>query len=231
MSKDSKRFKKAVDFFGSDVRPLDEALALLKRYGEEAMAKFDETVEVVFKLSIDPKKTEQQVRGTAPMPSGLGKKLRVAVFTKQENFDEAKRAGASVVGDEELISQVKDGKLDFDVCVATPDMMPKLAVVGKVLGPKGMMPNPKLGTVTGNITETVQRILAGQVEYKSDAGGLVHAAIGKVGFSASALRKNFEALYEALVAAKPAAQKGVYVQKVYLSTSQGPSVEIATPVL
>jgi large subunit ribosomal protein L1 len=225
----TKRFKKIASLVTEESYTLDEALQLLEKYSKEASAKFDETVDAVFKLSIDPKKSDQNVRGSIVMPNGLGKKFKIAVFTSSENFSEARDAGAEIVGNEELIDQIKTGQeqINFEICIATPDMMPKLAAIGKILGPKGLMPNPKLGTVTSDIAKTVTESVKGKAEYKSDAGALVHAGVGKLSFGEKALKENLQALYAALVAAKPSASKGVYMKKAYLSTSQGPSLQIA----
>ncbi len=231
MSKKSKRFKKAIQLFGGGdkVITLDEAFGLFVKYKEEAKAKFDETVGVVFKLAAarqKGKKIDQSIRGSVLMPNGIGKSLRVAVFTRLERFDEAKNAGAVVVGDEELIERVKGGKIDFDVCIATPDMMAKLAVIGKVLGPRNLMPNPKLGTVTDDITFAVKQVLSGRVEYKADSNNMIHAGIGKLSFSTDALSGNFIALASAINSAKPSNVKGTFLEKAYLTVSQGPSLMI-----
>lgn len=205
---------------------LDDALALLRVYSEKFKSKFDETVEVVFKLGVDPKHSDQIVRGVVPMRHGLGKKVTVAVFTKAERVGEALAAGADIAGAEELVEEVKDGRINFDVCIATPDFMPKMAALGKILGTKGLMPNPKLGTVVDNVAIAVKNVKFGQVEYKVEKAGLVHAGVGKLSFAASALKDNVMVLYGAILNAKPDSAKGVYMQKMYITTTHGPSIAL-----
>lgn len=205
---------------------LDEALGAIVEYSSSFQAKFDETVEVVMKLGVDPRHSDQLVRGAVAMPHGLGKKVRVAVFVREERHEEARNAGADIVGAEDLIDRVKSGEIDFDICIATPEFMPKIAVLGKILGTKGLMPNPKLGTVAEDIVTAIKRVKMGQVEYKVEKAGLIHAGIGKVSFGVSDIKGNVVALYNAVMAAKPAAAKGVYMQKMYLSTTHGPSIEL-----
>ncbi len=219
-----KRMQRARALVKRDLYDLESALSVLEEYGSSCAAKFDETVEVVFKVGVDPRQSDQMVRGSVAMPCGLGKDVRVAVFTKPERHKEALDAGADIVGYEDLISQVKAGRIDFDTCLATPDVMPKLAALGKVLGPKGLMPNPRLGTVAEDIADAVRRVKAGQVEFKIEKAALIHAGIGKLSFKRDALKTNVNALYEAVLAAKPSASKGIYMQKMYISTSQGISL-------
>lgn len=231
MSKKSKRFKKILSLLDESGHclSLQRIFAFFERYKNEASAKFDETVEVVLKLAIDPGKDKHKVKGVVVMPHGTGKDVKIAVFTRSENFEIARKAGAHIVGAEELIDEVKSGKLDFDACLATPDMMPKLATISKILYPKGLMPNPKLGTVTENIVEAVQQILAGQVKYESDVGGLIHARVGKLSFKSTALEENVKVLYDAVKSFQHTTHKGgnpVYVKGMCISTSQGPSVEV-----
>ncbi|WP_039455631.1 50S ribosomal protein L1 [Candidatus Jidaibacter acanthamoebae] len=227
MAKLSKRLKKSFELVSENqVYSLDEALQIVKKYAVEAKTKFDETVDVVFKLGVDPRQSDQMVRGVVAMPNGLGKQVRVAVFAKPERMEEAKKAGADVVGGDDLVEEVKNGRLDFDLCIATPDMMVKVGTLGKVLGPKGMMPNPKLGTVSNDIAAAVKQAKSGQVEYKTEKAGLVHAGVGKVSFEESSLKENIIALYHALINAKPSSSKGVYMQKMHLSTSMGPSIPL-----
>ncbi|WHQ47098.1 MAG: 50S ribosomal protein L1 [Candidatus Midichloria sp.] len=205
---------------------LDEALNVLERYSKEFKSKFDETVEVVFKLGVDPRHSDQMVRGVIPMPHGLGKKVCVAVFAKNERHEEALKAGADIVGSEDLVDKVKGGKINFDICIATPDFMSKIAVLGKILGTKGLMPNPKLGTVSDNIVTAVTNAKSGQVEYKVEKAGLIHAGVGKLGFALAALKANIAVLYNAVLNAKPVGAKGVYMQKMYISTTHGPSIAL-----
>ncbi len=206
---------------------LDDALGFLfGEYKEKYQAKFDETVELMFNLGVDTKHSDQMVRGSISMPSGLGKSIKVAVFTTDANFEKARSAGADIVGEDELIESVKSGRIDFDMCVATPDVMSKLSVLGRVLGPKGMMPNPKLGTVSADVEGMVKRVKAGYVEYKADKFGIVHAGVGKLSFALDAIKKNVKALYDAVIASKPSGAKGVYLRSMYICTSQGPSVAL-----
>lgn len=225
--KGSKRVRKASKLVNEAMEySLDQALEILAKYSAEAKTKFDESVEVAIRLGVDPKQTDQMVRGAVAMPNGLGKSIRVAVVTNPERVKEAKEAGADVFGADELIEVIKGGKIDFDICISTPDMMVKLSKLGKVLGPKGLMPNPKLGTVTEDIKAAVKVAKSGQVEYKTEKAGIVQAAVGKVSFSAKALKENIMALYEALLAAKPSGSKGNYMKNFYLTTSMGPSIRV-----
>ncbi|SEN60226.1 50S ribosomal protein L1 [Lihuaxuella thermophila] len=200
-----------------------EALELVKSI---STAKFDETVEAAFRLGIDTKKADQQVRGAVVLPHGTGKTKRVLVFAKGEKAKEAELAGADFVGDEDLINKVSQGWLDFDVVVATPDMMGQVGRLGRVLGPKGLMPNPKTGTVTFEVEKAVKEIKAGKIEYRADKAGNIHAAIGKVSFSTEQLAENLQTLAEALIKAKPAAAKGTYMKSVTVSSTMGPGVSI-----
>lgn len=226
-SKLSKRMQKAQAL----VKPessyaLTDALSIVKKYEEKAKTKFNETVDLVFRLGVDAKDTNNSVRGAVPMPNGLGKTIRIAVFAKPERVKEAKDAGADVYGSEELIEEVKNGKMNFDVCIATPDMMGAVSKIGRVLGPKGLMPNPKLGTVSDDIAGAVKLAKAGQVEFKIDKASIVHAPVGKLSFSAQELKENIVALYEALLNAKPANSKGVYMKSAYLTTTMGVSIKL-----
>jgi large subunit ribosomal protein L1 len=200
-----------------------EALELVKSI---ATAKFDETVEAAFRLGIDTKKADQQVRGAVVLPHGTGKTKRVLVFAKGEKAKEAQQAGADFVGDDDLIQKVQDGWLDFDVVVATPDMMGQVGRLGRILGPKGLMPNPKTGTVTFEVEKAVKEIKAGKIEYRADKAGNVHAAIGKVSFTTEQLLENLNALAEALIKAKPAAAKGTYMKSITVSSTMGPGVPV-----
>ncbi len=225
--KGSKRTKKARKLVDKDMSySLDEALDIFAKYNIEGKAKFDESVEIVMKLGVDPKQTDQMVRGAVAMPNGLGKTIRVAVFTNPERVKEAKEAGADIFGSEDLIDTVKGGKIDFDICIATPDMMVQLSKLGKVLGPKGLMPNPKLGTVTDDIKAAVKIAKSGQVEYKTEKAGIVQASVGKLSFAIKDLKENIHAIYKAVLGAKPSGSKGTYMKDIYLSTSMGPSIRV-----
>ena len=202
---------------------LDEAVALIK---DRAKAKFDETVEIAMNLGVDPRHADQMVRGVCNLPNGSGRTLRVAVFARGAKADEARAAGADVVGAEDLVEIVNGGKIDFDRCIATPDMMPLVGRLGKVLGPRGMMPNPKVGTVTMDVTSAVQASKGGSVEFRVEKAGIVHGAIGKASFSAEKLAENIKAFADAVVKAKPTGAKGTYVQRVALSSTMGPGVKI-----
>src|SRR4051812_21084776 len=203
---------------------VDEAIAMAKQY---ATAKFDETIEVALNLGVDPRHADQMVRGVVTLPKGTGKTVRVAVFAKGAKADEAREAGADVVGAEDLLETVQGGTIDFDRCIATPDMMGLVGRLGKVLGPKGLMPNPKLGTVTMNVAQAVKDAKGGQVEYRVEKAGIIHSGIGKASFPAEDLRANFDALVGAVVRAKPAGAKGQYLRKVAVSSSMGPGIKVA----
>ncbi len=204
--------------------PLDEAITKVRELG---IAKFDETIEVTVNLGIDPKKGEQQVRGSVSMPAGLGKKVIVAVITSGENQKIAEKEGADIFGSDDLIEKINGGFTDFDVLLATPDMMPKVGKLGKVLGRKGLMPTPKAGTVVTDVAKGVKEQKAGKVEYKADKTGVIHTIIGKKSFEATKLKQNFDALYDAIQKAKPSSVKGIYIKSVYLSPTMGPSVKVA----
>jgi len=205
---------------------LDEALALVK---ETTFAKFDETVDVSVRLGVDPRKADQMVRGAVVLPNGLGKTVRVLVFAKGEKMQEAKDAGADYVGGDDLVAKVQGGWFDFDTAIATPDMMGVVGKIGKLLGPRGLMPNPKVGTVTFDIGRAVSESKAGKVEYRVEKAGIVHAPAGKVSFAADKLKENILALLEALVKAKPSTSKGIYLRKISLSSTMGPGVVVDIP--
>ncbi|WP_342270789.1 50S ribosomal protein L1 [Rickettsia endosymbiont of Orchestes rusci] len=188
--------------------------------------KFNETLEIVMKLGVDPRHSDQMVRGVITLPAGTGKSVKVAVICKEERIEEAKKAGADMVGSVEIIEEIKAGKINFDVCIATPDMMSVIGSVARILGPKGLMPNPKLGTVTLDITTAVKNAKSGQVEYRAEKAGIIHAGVGKLSFPEQDLRKNLQALITAVIKAKPAGVKGNYLKAVYLSSTMGPSVKI-----
>jgi large subunit ribosomal protein L1 len=202
---------------------VDEAIALAKA---NATSKFDESIEVALNLGVDPRHADQMVRGVVTLPKGTGKTVRVAVFAKDAKADEARAAGADVVGAEDLIDAISGGTIDFDRCIATPDMMGLVGRVAKILGPKGMMPNPKLGTVTPNVAQAVKDAKGGQVEYRVEKAGIIHSGIGKASFPAEDLRANFDALVSAIVKAKPAGAKGKYLRKAAISSSMGPGLKI-----
>ncbi|SDW89430.1 LSU ribosomal protein L1P [Marininema mesophilum] len=204
---------------------VEEALRLVK---EVAPAKFDETVEVAFRLGIDTKRADQQVRGAVVLPHGTGKTQRVLVFAKGEKAKEAEAAGADFVGEEDLVAKVTGGWLDFDVVIATPDMMGQVGKLGRILGPRGLMPNPKTGTVTFEVAKAVEEVKAGKIEYRADKSGNIHAPIGKVSFDTEKLVENFVTLIETLIKAKPAAAKGVYVKNAAVSSTMGPGVSVGT---
>ena len=205
--------------------PLDEALVILKN---TASAKFDESVDVAVNLGIDSKKSDQNVRGTAVMPRGTGKKVRVAVFAEGAQAEAAKKAGADIIGFQDLADRIKAGQIDFDLCVATPEAMKIVGQLGQILGPRGLMPNPKVGTVTPNVAKAVESAKAGQVQYRTDKAGIVHCAIGKASFEAEALKENLMSLLAALNKSRPASSKGAFLKKVTISTTMGPGIRLDT---
>ena len=202
---------------------LDEAVEMIKT---NAKAKFDETVEIAVNLGVDPRHADQMVRGMVTLPNGTGKNVRVAVFAKGDNVEAAKEAGADIVGAEDLAEKVQKGEIDFDRCISTPDMMSVVGRLGKVLGPRGLMPNPKLGTVTKNVAEAVKAAKGGQVEFRVEKAGVIHAGIGKASFSEQALSENISAFVGAIQKAKPSGVKGIYMKKVALSSTMGPGVKL-----
>jgi len=203
--------------------PVKEAIALIKKL---ARARFDETVEVAMKLGVDPRHADQQVRGTVVLPHGTGRQVRVAVFARGEKAEEARQAGADIVGGEELVAQVQKGEINFDAAVATPDMMALVGRVGRILGPRGLMPNPKTGTVTFDVAKAVADIKAGKVEFRVNKEAGMHVPIGKVSFTEEQLVENFRALIDAVQKAKPAASKGTYLRKIALSSTMGPGLRL-----
>jgi large subunit ribosomal protein L1 len=205
------------------VYPVGDALALIK---ECANAKFDESVDIAINLGVDAKKSDQVVRGSVVLPAGTGKSVRVAVFAQGEKAEAARNAGADVVGFDDLAEQVKAGNLDFDVCIATPDAMRVVGQLGQILGPRGLMPNPKVGTVTMDVVTAVKNAKAGQVQYRTDKNGIIHATVGRASFAVESLQQNVSALVEALVKAKPAAAKGVYLRRIALSSTMGAGVRV-----
>ena len=224
MAKLSKRFQGLRSSIDPNVHySIDEAIELVKK---TATAKFDESVDVAINLGVDSRKSDQVIRGSVVLPKGTGKTVRVAVFTQGANVEAAKEAGADVVGFEDLAAEVKAGNLDFDVVIASPDAMRIVGQLGTILGPRGLMPNPKVGTVTPNVAEAVRNAKAGQVQYRTDKAGVVHATIGRASFTAADLRENFNTLLDAVVKAKPAATKGQYLKKIALSSTMGPGVRV-----
>ena len=203
--------------------PLTEALTLAK---DLATAKFDESIDVALNLGVDPRKSDQVVRGSVVLPAGTGKTMRVAVFAQGDKAEAATAAGADIVGFEDLADQVKAGNMDFDIVIATPDAMRIVGQLGQILGPRGLMPNPKVGTVTMDVTTAVKNAKAGQVQYRTDKGGIVHSTIGRASFGVDALEQNLRALVDALVKARPASAKGQYLKKIAVSSTMGPGVHI-----
>ena len=229
MAKNGKRLRQAKGLVDRDrTYALGEAIALVK---QGAKAKFDETVEMSVGLGVDPRHADQMVRGVVALPHGTGKTVRVAVFAKGDQADAAREAGADVVGDEDLAAEVQGGKIEFDRCIATPDMMRIVGKLGRILGPRGLMPNPKLGTVTPDVDEAVRAAKGGQVEFRVEKAGIVHAGIGKASFAEQALAENARALVDALNRAKPSGAKGTYMQRAALSSSQGPGVKLDVAAL
>ena len=224
MAKHGKRYLEAAKAY--DVNALFEPAEALKIVKENAKAKFDETVEVAFKLGIDTRHADQQIRGAIVLPNGTGKTQTVLVFAKGEKAKEAEQAGADFVGAEDMIAKIEQGWFGFDVAVATPDMMGLVGKLGRVLGPKGLMPNPKTGTVSFDVTRAIKEIKAGKIEYRADKAGIIHAPIGKVSFDADKLMENYKVLSETVMKAKPAAAKGQYVRSVTVSSTMGPGVSI-----
>jgi large subunit ribosomal protein L1 len=221
LSKRTRAYKEKID--PTKAYPFDEAVSLLKEF---ATAKFNETVEVAVNLGVDAKKSDQGVRGATTLPHGTGSDVRVAVFTQGDAAEKAKAAGADLVGMEDLAEQIKGGMMDFDVVVASPDAMRVVGQLGQVLGPRGLMPNPKTGTVTPDVETAVKNAKAGQVRFRTDKNGIIHGGIGKIDFEPEAIRGNLEAVLADLRKAKPAASKGVYMKKITLSTTMGPGVTI-----
>ncbi len=223
LTKKAKTLATAVD--REKLYNVNEAIAMAKA---NATSKFDETIEIAMNLGVDPRHADQMVRGVVTLPAGTGKTVRVGVFAKGAKADEAREAGADVVGAEDLMELVQGGTIDFDRCIATPDMMGVVGRLGKILGPKGMMPNPKLGTVTMNVGEAVKAAKGGQIEYRVEKAGIIHAGLGKASFTQEDLRRNFDALVDAVVKAKPSGAKGKYVRKIAVSSTMGAGVKVDT---
>ena len=224
MAKLTKKQKKLAESFDTQkIYGVDEAIQTVKA---NATAKFDETVEIALNLGVDPRHADQMVRGVVTLPAGTGKDVRVAVFAKGDKAEEAKKAGAETVGAEDLMEAMQNGDTNYDRVIATPDMMGVVGRLGKVLGPKGLMPNPKLGTVTPNVGQAVKDAKSGQVEFRVEKAGIIHAGIGKASFPEADLKANFDAFVDAIVKAKPTGAKGKYVKKIALSSSMGPGVKL-----
>src|SRR5436309_12631273 len=225
MAKISKRFKKATEGVNTEkAYDINEAVKLVK---SRATAKFDETIELAINLGVDPRHADQMVRGVVSLPGGTGRNMRVAVFAKGAKAEEAKRAGADIVGAEDLAEQVQKGEINFDRCIATPDMMGIVGRLGKVLGPRGLMPNPKVGTVTMDVTQAIKDAKGGAVEFRVEKAGIVHAGVGKSSFEERALAENVRAVIDSVIKAKPAGANGTYLKKISLASTMGPGVKIA----
>ena len=224
MAKVSKKLQAArAAFEGKSNLAVADAVALVKA---NASAKFDETVEIAMNLGVDPRHADQMVRGTVTLPNGTGKTVRVAVFARGEKADQARAAGADIVGAEDLMQDIQGGKIDFDRCIASPDMMPIVGRLGKILGPRNLMPNPKIGTVTPDVAEAVRAAKGGQVQFKAEKAGVVHAGVGKASFDADQLAQNIMAFVDAVQKARPAGAKGTYLKKVSIASTMGPGVSI-----
>jgi large subunit ribosomal protein L1 len=224
MGKIGKRMKAAREVVGGKENvSVEEAVKLLK---SGATAKFDETVEIAMNLGVDPRHADQMVRGTVNLPNGTGKTVRVAVFARGPKAEEAEKAGADIVGAEDLMERIQGGQIDFDRCIATPDMMPIVGRLGKILGPRNLMPNPKVGTVTMDVAEAVQATKGGQVQFKAEKAGVVHAGVGKVSFDEGKLVENVRAFVDAVSKAKPSGAKGTYMKKVSITSTMGPSISV-----
>ena len=221
LSKRVKSFREKVE--QGRLYPVDDAVSLL---GELSSVKFEESIDVSINLGVDPRKSDQVVRGATVLPNGNGKDVRVAVFTQGDSAEQATAAGADVVGMEDLAALVKEGNLNFDVAIATPDAMRVVGQLGQILGPRGLMPNPRLGTVTTDVTEAVKNAKTGQIRFRTDRNGIIHGSVGKVGFEPTQIKENLEALIADLKRAKPAAAKGIYLKKIVLSTTMGAGIPI-----
>ena len=224
MARTGKRLIKALeDIDRNRAYPLDDAVRMVK---ERAVAKFDETVEIALNLGVDPRHADQMVRGVVQLPHGTGKSVRVAVFARGDKAEEAKQAGADIVGAEDLAERVQKGEIAFDRCVATPDMMPVVGRLGKILGPRGLMPNPKLGTVTQDVAAAVAAAKGGQIQFRVEKAGIIHAGVGKASFSEDQIRENVTAFVDAINRAKPTGAKGTFLRKAALSSTMGPGIKV-----
>jgi len=225
MKKRSKRYQEVAKLIEKREYSLDEAIQLIKK---TASAKFDETVELAIRLGVDPRRADQMVRGTVSLPHGLGKKIRVLVLTKGEKVKEAEEAGADYVGFEEYIDKIQNGWLDFDVVIATPDVMKDVGKLGKILGPRGLMPSPKSGTVTFEVGKAVQEVKAGKIDFRVDKTGIIHTGVGKASFEPDKLKENIKTLVQTIIRMKPASAKGTYLKSIYLSNTMGPGIRLVT---
>ncbi|GAB5390214.1 MAG: 50S ribosomal protein L1 [Alphaproteobacteria bacterium] len=224
MAKKGKNLRKAYESFDREkLHALEEAVKLVK---SNASSKFDETIEIAMNLGVDPRHSDQMVRGMVSLPNGTGKDVRVAVFARGDKADEAREAGADIVGDEDLMKQISEGNIDFDRCIAAPDMMALVGRVGKILGPRGLMPNPKLGTVTPNVAEAVKDAKGGAVEFRAEKAGIVHAGVGKASFDEDKLVENVRAFVKAVSRAKPTGAKGTFIERVSVSSTMGAGVKL-----
>lgn len=229
MAKQGKKIRKVLE--GLDLLKLHTVEEAVKFIKSNSFVKFDETLDIAMNLGVDPKHADQAVRGIVELPNGTGKTVRVAVFAKDQKADDARAAGADVVGAEDLLEDMQKGNLNFDKCIASPDMMGLVGRLGKVLGPKGLMPNPKLGTVTPNVGEAVKKMKAGALEFRAEKAGIIHAGIGKISFDDAKIVENVKAFVEAIVKAKPSGAKGTYVKSVSLSSTMGPSLKLDVSLL
>ncbi len=229
MPKPTKRMAKShANIDSRKLHTLDEAVKIIKERAAAGATKFDQSIEVAMNLGVDPKYPDQQVRGVVSLPNGTGKKLKVAVFAKGAKADEARAAGADIVGEQDLFETINGGKIEFDRLIATPDLMALVGRLGKVLGPRGLMPNPKVGTVTMDVKKAVADAKGGAVEFRAEKAGIIHAGVGKVSFSEEQIRQNVKALIDAVVKAKPTGAKGTYVKKIAISSTMGPGVRLDT---
>ncbi len=229
MAKAGKRLRKGYENVNRDAfYPLNDAVKMIKGAPK---AKFDETIEIAINLDVDPRHADQMVRGVVSLPNGTGKTVRVAVFAKGDKAEDAKKAGADVVGADDLFEKVNKGEIDFDRVIATPDMMGLVGRLGKVLGPRGLMPNPKLGTVTADVAKAVKEVKGGQVEFRAEKTGIVHAGVGKASFSEDQIAENVRAFFDAIMKAKPSGAKGTFVKKVSISSTMGPGVKLEVSTL
>ena len=223
MRKTKKTKQILIEIKKNDIYTLDEAIKISKKY---ATAKFDESLDMSFVLGIDAKKSDQQVRGVVSLPKMPEKKISIAVFADGDDLEKAKKAGADIVGSDDLIETVKKSEINFDKCISTPDMMAKVGALGQILGPKGLMPNPKLGTVTKDVDSAIKKLRAGQIEYKTEKTGIIHASIGKVSFSDAELNKNIKVFYNEIQKNKPTTSKGIFIKKIFLNSTMGPGLQV-----